>query len=291
MFARSKLPNALVSPTTPNRGRVVKPLTDSTNMTWTRARLEKERNDWWDTQVTGSQEVWGAIRLAAQSLQLGKMREAQQWLEAMECTCPTGSLWKGVYDKTGVMYRVPEWLIVEPEGLVPEDAGDDAAGESAGAAGQDGAQEEDDEEDDEPVVVRARISRTGRDVVLKLQKKQTVASIIEKIKEQAEVRSCLTRTVKSSTTLFLNHRVTDVLVHGFITVRALLMIHSWTCHPTSASSTADASTKTTKPSSRICSGTTQTTTSSTCWCSSNLSVFQPLLIAYARVSRGTGHLH
>jgi hypothetical protein len=188
MFQRAKLPNALASPTSTTRGRV-QPLTDSTNLTWTRSRLEKERNDWWDTQVTGSQEVWGAIRLAAQSLQLGKLRDAQQWLETMECTCPTGCLWKGVYDSTGVMYRVPDWLIVEPEGLVAEGADDDVAGESAGAAaGVDGAQEAEDDEDDEPVVVRARISLTGRDVVLKIQRRSTIVSILDKIKKEAEVR-------------------------------------------------------------------------------------------------------
>jgi hypothetical protein len=219
MFARSKLPNALASPTTPNRGRVVKPLTDSTNMTWTRSRLESERNDWWDTQVTGSQEVWGAIRLAAQSLQLGKMREAQQWLEAMECTCPTGSLWKGVYDKTGIMYKIPEWLIVEPDGLVPENAGDGEAGESAGAAGQDGAQEEDDEEDDEPVVVRARISRNGRDVMLKLQKKQTVASIVEKIREQVEVRLYHVQGEEYATIYFSHIEAIVTISNGFSTAK------------------------------------------------------------------------
>jgi hypothetical protein len=207
------------SPTTPNRGRVVKPLTDSTNMTWTRSRLESERNDWWDTQVTGSQEVWGAIRLAAQSLQLGKMREAQQWLEAMECTCPTGSLWKGVYDKTGIMYKIPEWLIVEPDGLVPENAGDGEAGESAGAAGQDGAQEEDDEEDDEPVVVRARISRNGRDVMLKLQKKQTVASIVEKIREQVEVRLYHVQGEEYATIYFSHIEAIVTISNGFSTAK------------------------------------------------------------------------
>jgi hypothetical protein len=201
MFQRARLPNALASPTSTTRGRV-QPLTDSTNLTWTRSRLEKERNDWWDTQVTGSQEVWGAIRLAAQSLQLGKLRDAQQWLETMECTCPTGCLWKGVYDSTGVMYKVPDWLIVEPEGLVAEGAEDDAAGESAGAAAAlDGAPEVDDEEDDEPVVVRARISLTGRDVVLKLQRKWTVASILDKIKKEAEVRLCHVQWVKSGPVL------------------------------------------------------------------------------------------
>jgi hypothetical protein len=182
MFHKSRLPNTLASPT----GRV-KPLTDSTNLTWTRSRLEKERNDWWDTQVTGSQEVWGAIRLAAQSLQVGKLKDAQQWLETMECTCPSGVLWKGVYDSTGVMYKVPEWLIVEPEGLVAEEEPNDGA---PGASGADGAQEFDDEEDDEPVLVRTRVSRTGRDVTLKIRRKETVWSIVEKLKKEAEVRLC-----------------------------------------------------------------------------------------------------
>jgi hypothetical protein len=192
MFQRSKLPNALASPTATNRGRV-KPLTDSTNLTWTRARLDKERTDWWDTQVTGSPEVWGAVRLAAQSLQIGKLKDAQQWLETMECTCPTGCLWKGVYDSTGVLYKVPEWLIVEPEGLAAEEADAELAGGPAGvaAAADDGAQEagneDGDDEDDEPVAVRVRVSRNGRDVVLKLRRREHVSSIVEKLKQQAEV--------------------------------------------------------------------------------------------------------
>lgn len=195
MFQRAKLPNALASPTSASRGRVT-PLSDSTNLTWTPSRLDKERNDWWDTQVTGSQEVWGAVRLAAQSVQAGKLRDAQQWLEAMECTCPTGCLWKGVYDSTGVMYRIPEWIIVEPEGIVPEGTDADATGDSLGPAdGVEDAQEADDDEDDEPVVVRARVSLNGRDIVLKLRRKEPVGSIVEKIKAQAEVRLETARTI------------------------------------------------------------------------------------------------
>lgn len=187
MFQRAKLPNTLASPTGTSRGRV-NPLTDSTNETWTRSRLEKERIDWWDTQVTGSQEVWGAIRLAAQSLQVGKIKDAQQWLETMECTCPTGCLWKGVYDSTGIMYKVPEWLIVEPEGLVSEEQADEDAAAGA-ASGVDAAQQSDDDDDNEPLLVRARISRDGRDVTLKIRRKEPVAIIIEKLKKEAEVRS------------------------------------------------------------------------------------------------------
>ncbi|KAH7080519.1 hypothetical protein BKA63DRAFT_488272 [Paraphoma chrysanthemicola] len=191
MFQRSKLPNSLASPGASGRGRV-KPLTDSTNLTWTRSRLDKERNDWWDTQVTGSQEVWGAIRLAAQSLQAGKLKDAQQWLETMECTCPAGCLWKGVYDSTGVLYKVPEWLIVEPEGLVSDTESDDDAATGA----TEGPQESDHDEDDEPALVRVRISRNGQDVVLKLRRKQQIVSIVEKLKKQAELDpSCRIRLV------------------------------------------------------------------------------------------------
>lgn len=194
MFQRAKLPNALASPTSATRGRVT-PLSDSTNLTWTPSRLEKERNDWWDTQVTGSQEVWGAVRLAAQSVQAGKLREAQQWLEAMECTCPTGCLWKGVYDSTGVMYRIPEWIIVEPEGIVPEGTDVDTAGNALGD-GTENVLEGDDDEDDEPVVVRARVSLNGRDIMLKLRRKEPVASIVEKIKAQGELdKACSIRLV------------------------------------------------------------------------------------------------
>lgn len=90
------------------------------------------------------------------------------------------------------MYKVPEWLIVEPEGLVPDQTDDDGEG---GPAGPDAAQELEGDEEDEPVVVRVRISRDGRDVVIKLRSRLPVVSIVEKIKEQAEVRSCSHRSV------------------------------------------------------------------------------------------------
>ena len=183
---RSRLPNTLASPTTKSRGRV-KPLTNSTNLTWTRARLEKERNDWWDTQVTGSQEIWGAIRLAAQYLQAGELQEAQTMLDATGCTCPTGCLWRGVYDSTGVMYKVPEWLIVEPEGLVEESSDDE--GEAAGPAEADKAAEldDDDNEEDDLVLVRIRNSRTQRDVPVNIRSKETVAAIVEKFRKHAQL--------------------------------------------------------------------------------------------------------
>ncbi|KAJ4367481.1 hypothetical protein N0V83_007064 [Neocucurbitaria cava] len=183
---RSRLPNTLASPS----ARHVKPLTDSTNVTWTRSRLEKERQDWWDTQVTGSQEIWGAIRLAAQYLQLGELQEAQTMLDVTGCTCPTGLMWRGVYDPTGIQYKVPEWVVVEPDGLAEEDeAPGEAATNPAGAyAPVDGAQESDQGDEDDSVLVRARASHNQRDIMISVRRKQPVASIIERLKKQAEVR-------------------------------------------------------------------------------------------------------
>jgi hypothetical protein len=185
----------------------VRPLTDSTNLTWTRARLEQERTDWWDTQVTGSAEIWGAIRIAAQHLQKGEVAEAQTMLDATGCTCPNGMLWKGVYGPTGVLYKAPEWLFVEPEGLAEEgeeegkDDEDDERGsgvrEAGGAASQvpGAAEVEADEgaeleaEKDETAAVRIRTSHDQKDVTVHIRQRETVGAIVQKLKQQIEVRS------------------------------------------------------------------------------------------------------
>ncbi|RAR07041.1 ubiquitin domain-containing protein [Stemphylium lycopersici] len=175
---RSRLPSTLASPAAKTSSRV-KPLTDSTNLTWTRSRLEKEREDWWDTQVTGSQEIWAAIRLAAQYLQAGELQEAQTMLDATGCTCPTGLLWKGVYDPTGVQYKMPEWVVVEPEGLAEdEDVHDKSV---AGPA--------DDEALGELVRVRLRTSHDSKDVSLEIRSRDMAAAIAEKLKAHTKLDS------------------------------------------------------------------------------------------------------
>ncbi|KAF1831490.1 hypothetical protein BDW02DRAFT_505090 [Decorospora gaudefroyi] len=184
---RSRLPNTLAS-STPKR---VKPLTDSTNLTWTRSRLEKERADWWDTQVTGSEEIWGAIRLAAQYLQTGELQEAQTMLDVTGCTCPTGLLWRGVYDQRGVQYKVPEWVVVEPEGLAEATHMDDEA--APGLASASVLKETmPDSEDDAAgglVRVRVRMSHNQKDVFVEMQRNDTVAVIVEKLRKQAKLES------------------------------------------------------------------------------------------------------
>ena len=201
----------------------MRPLTDSTNLTWTRTRLEQERTDWWDTQVTGSAEIWAAIRMAAQHLQAGEVTEAQTMLDAAGCTCPSGALWKGVYDPTGVLYKVPEWLVVEPEGLASDDdqSGSGVVRETSGAAeqGQAGvgteveAEAEANEgaeleaEKDETAAVRIRTSHDQKDVVVHIRQRETVGAIVQKLKQQTEVGhlytayiSCKTKAVTNKST-------------------------------------------------------------------------------------------
>ncbi|KAL6706806.1 hypothetical protein ACN47E_005142 [Coniothyrium glycines] len=180
---RSRLPSSLSSPT----AKRVRPLTDSTNLAWTRSRLEKERKDWWDTQVTGSEEIWGAIRLAAQHLQAGQLQEAQTMLDVTDCTCPTGRLWRGVYDPTGVQYKVPEWIVVEPEGLA-EDQDESAATGLVEASRYDTHEQlSTDDDRGEVLPVRVRTSHNQRDARLSVGKKETVASIVGNIKKQAKI--------------------------------------------------------------------------------------------------------
>ncbi|OAL50470.1 hypothetical protein IQ07DRAFT_427374 [Pyrenochaeta sp. DS3sAY3a] len=184
--ARSRLPNALASPSAAKPRARVRPLTDSTNQTWTRARLDKERQDWWDTQVTGSLEIWGAIRLAAQYLAASEVAEAQTMLDVTGCTCPTGLLWRGVYDSTGVQYRVPEWVVVEPEGLV-EEGGAGGAAVVVGGVGKSDDGVVGEARNDEVWSVRIRTSHDQRDVLVWVRSKETVASIVEKVRKHAEL--------------------------------------------------------------------------------------------------------
>ncbi|KAI1520581.1 UBD domain containing protein [Pyrenophora tritici-repentis] len=180
---RSRLPNTL-APTATTSKRV-KPLTQPTTPVWTRSRLDKERGDWWDTQVTGSQEIWGAIRLAAQYLQKGELQQAQTLLDVTGCTCPTGVLWRGVYDVTGVQYKVPEWVVVEPEG-VGEDIGGDG---DSGVAGAGGEEEDEEGAGGEEVSVRVRTSHDQKDVSLAIRKRDLVGTIVDRLKKEAKLDS------------------------------------------------------------------------------------------------------
>ncbi|KAJ4986650.1 ubiquitin domain-containing protein [Stagonosporopsis vannaccii] len=174
---RSTLPNTLASPTAAKGIHRVKPLSDSSSQAWTRQRLEKERRDWWDTRVTGDIQVWRCLQAATEALQEGDVATAQTLLDAQECTCPTGQLWSRIYDDRGNEYRVPEWLVIEPTGIVEE--GDSPVAKDTTAI--------DDSEPDREFVVRVRVSETAADLRVSVRRRETIASIREKLRMQTQM--------------------------------------------------------------------------------------------------------
>lgn len=110
------------------------------------------------------------------------MATAQSLLDASGCTCPTGQLWSRVYDDRGNEYKVPEWLVLEPSGIVED--GDVSIVEDK----IDGAAVLDTSEPDGKCVVRVRLSDASKDLRVSVRKRETIASIREKIKVQAKVR-------------------------------------------------------------------------------------------------------
>lgn len=123
------------------------------------------------------------------SLQSGDVRGAQALLDATECTCPNGMLWRGVFDNRGEWYKVPEWIVVEPEGLVEENE----VGVIDGEVGSSGGEEDEDKEVEverlgEAVKVRCRLSSSGQDVRVDIRKGERVAGLIAKLKVKAGVR-------------------------------------------------------------------------------------------------------
>lgn len=108
-------------------------------------------------------------------------------LDVTGCTCPTGLLWRGVYDSTGVQYKVPEWVVVEPEGLM-EDDDEDLLPATGSAIVDDSNKRQDDMDGQGEVVrVRARTSHNQRDVTISIREKENVASIVDKLKKQAQL--------------------------------------------------------------------------------------------------------
>ena len=113
-------------------------------------------------------------------------------LDVTGCTCPTGLVWRGVFDATGVQYKVPEWVVVEPEGIVEEDEVDQQQGSGSGEVAKGKLDEADDEaKDDTPnelFDVRVRTSHDSRDVVIQVRRKDAVARVVDRGKAKANVR-------------------------------------------------------------------------------------------------------
>lgn len=153
---------------------------------------------------TGEDDVrtkTSAVPKAAQDEAMAEaIATAQGILRAAEVTLPTGDLVNGVYDSLGNYYPLPEHIICDPNNMA-EDSGSADAAVKANKEGDHGDSDVDNEEVErrreekgkgvavikDLVPVRARLSETGRDLIVRIGLKESVRSLARKITEASNV--------------------------------------------------------------------------------------------------------
>ncbi|KAI9734897.1 MAG: hypothetical protein M1834_001977 [Cirrosporium novae-zelandiae] len=158
---------------------------------WTRSQLNRERDAFFETRVTGRPEIWAALKAALELVDT-ELETAQGILDAAGVTLPTGDMIDGCYDQQGALYKIPSWMVCDPENLAEDDTED--------ADEDEGKTEEDEEEElmkevkgkgpvlsnGEIIKVRARLSdRGGSDVVVEMGENDKVSVLTRRIMAQA----------------------------------------------------------------------------------------------------------
>ncbi|KAK3323684.1 hypothetical protein B0T19DRAFT_211787 [Cercophora scortea] len=168
----------------------------SRNRTWTRTALTRERNEFFDTRVTGRQEVWQTLRAALEVLWASDevarnalseplheedgdeeedgpseddpaiaLATAQSILTAADITLPTGDLAQGAYDSLGNYYTLPEHIVSDPTNIAqgPSPSGDGTLEDAKAdfTAGEETAEENADDDDE----VQRRREEKGKAVL------------------------------------------------------------------------------------------------------------------------------
>ena len=164
---------------------------------WNRSQLDRERQEFFDTRVTGHAEIWATLKIVVGLLADGDITTAQSILDAAAITVPTGDLKNGAYDEAGNLYQIPEHVISDPQNVVLDRQEEVKKGEVSNEATDDeDAIERRREEKGKTVLktgdvvkVRARLSdRGGPDVVIPLGKDQVVRMLVRRVQEEANVR-------------------------------------------------------------------------------------------------------
>ncbi|KKK17270.1 ubiquitin domain protein [Aspergillus ochraceoroseus] len=183
---------------------------------WTRALLDQERKEFFETRVTGRPEVWTALSVALSFMRVGDLVTAQSIIDAAGITVPTGDLCQGCYDEQGALYRLPQCIVSDPENiarslrLTMTDDHDDDDDVDVGFETDDGKLSLNEASGDELIaddvererrrdekgktserdliLVKARLSdRGGPDIVISVAKSQNVGFIARKVQQEAGI--------------------------------------------------------------------------------------------------------
>lgn len=186
----------------------------SVDKQWTRKELDRERADFFDTRVTGRPEIWQTLHAALQVLWETSMQEreqddlsaletAQTILTAAEISLPTGNLVNGAYDSFGNYYSLPEWAVSDPQDIMQgegdkeeiptgardsDEEGYDTAGltdsENQKRRGEKGKGVVDTREQ---IKLCARLSETGQDITVIVDRADTVKAVLRAIDSASAV--------------------------------------------------------------------------------------------------------
>lgn len=163
---------------------------------WTRAELDRERREFFETRVTGHSEIWATLKVVVGLLADGDIATAQSIINAAAITVPTGDLKNGVYDEAGNLYQMPEHVISDPQNTAVDQHREDVKGEvlAVDVDDEDELERKRDEKgkavlkSEDAVRVKARLSdRGGPDIVISLGKEQAVRVLVRRIREEANV--------------------------------------------------------------------------------------------------------
>ena len=165
---------------------------------WNRSQLDRERQEFFDTRVTGHAEIWATLKVVVGLLADSDITTAQSILDAAAITVPTGDLKNGAYDEAGNLYQMPEHVISDPQNVIVDQEEEIQKGEASNeGTDDDEAIEKKREEKGKSVLkigdiikVRARLSdRGGPDVIIPLGKDQVVRMLVRRVQEEANVRT------------------------------------------------------------------------------------------------------
>ena len=174
-----------------------------------------QRDEFFDTRVTGRPEAWSAISLALETLgpppRAGTssldegLATAQTILAAAGLTLPTGDLVGGAYDESGAFYPLPEMVAGQPRNLRPNVREENqppptmtkttaASGDTTGLAMHGEGDDEESKErrreekgkkvlvEGDMMTVRARLSdRGGDDVRVRMEKGDRVRVLVRRV--------------------------------------------------------------------------------------------------------------
>ncbi|KAH6632058.1 hypothetical protein F5144DRAFT_533270 [Chaetomium tenue] len=155
---------------------------------WTSAALRRERIEFFDTRVTGREEIWQTLRAALEVLWAADevarnsrhqrvsedggpseedpvvaLATAQSIIDAADITLPTGDLHNGAYDAFGNYYQLPHQIVADPSNLLRSPSSTEGLGDAKTdlAAGEETEREYGDDDDE----VERRREEKGKAVV------------------------------------------------------------------------------------------------------------------------------